>query len=326
MRFVLLITSLFICFNSFSQKSWTEITELKDFRPESGYSNTYFWNDTITKNQKEYFYNGSLGVFYKNNGNKSKTKHSYFFNGGKFVINEVYQDFKIDTFWQINGVTLEDEQIIQSGISDFYHGEYTEFYKNDVSFKNFIWEDLSAENQTEKYKQGTIKVKYEAIDSTHKIRFDYDIDGKLIRKSKVHQFFRIDTTWQIDANTLEDKQVLIPGYRDKFDSIIFFKNEKIKLKGQFKDDKQIGLWQLFLNNKLVEASFDENGKLSGGLYTEYYFFENEIVGLKEQGSYQRKVVKIKTDGVYKYNKVVFIRKGKWTFYRKDGSVRKTYKY
>ena len=66
-------------------------------------------------------------------------------------------------------------------------------YKYDFTqFNIFYWDDLSSENQIDYWPNKKLKVRYDNIDSTRKVRYDYNQRGELIRKSKIHQIFACD--------------------------------------------------------------------------------------------------------------------------------------
>lgn len=78
----------------------------------------YYWKDTIIDNQKDFWNEGTPKIEYSQLENDKRLRKDYFEDGQLRLTAIVKQKYVIDSFWQINAITLEDELITQPGFID----------------------------------------------------------------------------------------------------------------------------------------------------------------------------------------------------------------
>ena len=93
------------------------------------YMSLYWWPDTITENQKEYWTNGNLKVKYENIGQNKKLKKEYFEEGRLKLTVEVSQVYAIDTCLVEEPKTWEIKEVVEKGFTDIADGEYIEYHE-----------------------------------------------------------------------------------------------------------------------------------------------------------------------------------------------------
>lgn len=260
--FTLFISS---CNPAIIEKNELEIVDVQTYFKNAEYQ---YWSDTIPNIL--YYPTGNIKVKYDRNERVSFYKNGLLQSKAKAI-----RKYLNDTTWQINAVTLEDEQIVINGIWDHFIGKYLEF--EYLTLDNYAWKDTTASKQTKYWKNGNIKTEYFFDSKNNKIRKDYNRNNIEIRKAIVKEVYSIDTTWQINAITLEEKMIVKKGYTDSIINILFFKEPSIIIKGQYFENKKIGNWFFKKKDKIVELKF-ENNKIKN-IYNEY-FINSDFSDLK----------------------------------------------
>jgi len=224
---ILILIFIFSSTLSFSQDY--KIPKLNYYFPT-----TFYWKDTITENQKEYWDNGNIKVEYENLQNGLKLKKEYFYKGRLKLSIEVIQKYSIDTAMQFDEYGDIISKEIMKGYKDVNNGKYIEYhepyyskedlpktygqYKNDIQIG--LW-------QTEKGTGGNI------------IEANFNLNGKLAGQYKEYyqeypnKKYSIKWLGNYDFINVTILKRNYPGNKDKYSHITYMQI------------RRIGEWKLF---------------------------------------------------------------------------------
>lgn len=177
------------------------------------------------------------------------------------------------------------------------------------------WETSNINEQQKKWSNGKVKLEYEHINDSLRLRKEYFESGNLKFTAEVYQKWRSDTI--ISGCYIGGETFYIrSGFEDKMhgEYIEYYDWNQIKIRttGQFLHGKMTGAWTTKTGEgALIEAQYDNEGFLDG-LYVEYYYKKNDPKALT------------KWKGQYKLGD----QDGLWEYFDMDGKLleRITYKW
>lgn len=172
---ILVLGIIFSVIISYGQEA--ELPEMHRYKID-----IFYWTDSITQHQIEYWPNGNIKVMYENIGNGKKLRKDYFEEGKLKLEVEVRQSFVHDTAYYMD-LTGDEIMDCDSGYRDTPDGKYTEYYWSS----NLLVDNVLT---TGEYKDGKMfglwQMYYYAMQE--KTTANFNLDGKLDGEYTVYYY------------------------------------------------------------------------------------------------------------------------------------------
>ena len=164
----------------------------------------------------------------------------------------------------------------------------------EYEFEIIFWLDSINVKQKQYYPNKSIKLEYDVINDSIKIRKEYFESGNIKLEAEVYQRFKKSIkTSPKESNNEEDTTIIKEGYVDvRHGKYIEYYDDILKLKrqnGKYKDNTRCSEWTKYdiSMRKIIIENYNDKGFLEGK-YTEYFFVNGseELKKVKTKGQYE----------------------------------------